>query len=146
MANTEVIRYNQKELLKLLDWSVSVMYDKFGKTKMYPKILSFEKQKKGKDLKPLDYGEQEKLAIALHACFAPFLENLQKFCSCLTKLERLICCLALRFSPLTISLCMGYENTDCFKTHKSRIKKKMVELSDYAFLFDFIFKQNNREF
>ena len=130
----------QKDLLNLLDWSNNIMYERFRSTKIYAKIHFLHKHQKSSNIKALNYKEQEILEVEIYTCFASFIGNLKKCCSYLTKKELLICCLfLLRFSPLTISLSLGYDNTNCIKTHKNRIKRKMVECSGLQFLFDFIF-------
>ena len=136
---SEMIDYHQKKLFKLLDCSVSVMYEQFSSTKIFSKILSIDKHRKEKGVKTFNYKDQANLAMEINTCFASFIDNLKKYCPKLTKKELLLCCLFLRFHPLTISLCMGYSNTNNINAHKKRIKQKMVKLSDAKFLFDFIF-------
>ena len=137
---SEMIFDARKELLGLLEWSVDIMYKRFSSKKIYAKIMFFEKNRKKPDIKAFNYKEQRELEFEINNCFTSFIGNLKKHCPYLTKKEILICCLFLRFHPLTISLCIGYINTNCIKTHKNRIKKKMVELSNHDFLFGFIFK------
>ena len=130
----------QKDLRNQLDWSISIMYARFRSTKSYTKMLFLDNHRKENSPKSLNYKEQEQLEVEINTCFASFIGHLKKYCPLLTKTERFICCLyLLRFPPLTISLSLGYSNTNCIKTHKNRIKKKMVELSDFQFLFDCIF-------
>ena len=136
---SKLTRDIQMDLLNLLDWSISIMYERFSSTKIYPKILLLDKHRKERSIKAFDYNEQKMLVTEMHRCFASFIKQLKKYCPSLTKMERMICCLSLRFPPLTVSLCFGNYNTNCIKTHKNRIKKKMLELSDFKFLFDFIF-------
>ena len=137
---SEMIHDARKELLSLLEWSVNIMYERFSSTKIYSKILLLEENRKKPDIKTFNYKEQRELEFEINNCFTPFIGNLKKYCPYLTKKEILICSLFLRFHPLTISLCIGYNNTNCIKTHKNRIKKKLIELSNHFFLFDFIFK------
>ena len=130
----------QKDLLNLLEWSTNIMCKRFSSTKIYPRIHLLNKHRKENGIKALNYKEQEILERYIKTCFASFIGHLKKYCPHLTKKEMLICCLfLLRFPPLTISLCLGYNNTNCVKTNKYRIKKKMVEQSDFQFLFHFIF-------
>ena len=136
----EMIIDARKEFLILLDMSVGIMYKKFSTSKICAKILSLEKKLKEPNLKAFNYEEQRTLEAKINTCFSSFIGNLKKYCPYLTKKEIFICCLFLHFQPLTISLCMGYNNTDCIKAHKSRIKKKMTELSNHDFLFSFLFK------
>ncbi|MDR1847795.1 MAG: hypothetical protein LBR17_06745 [Bacteroidales bacterium] len=136
---TEQILDRQKELLTLLDWSVTLMYERFKSSGIYSKLQYLEEHGKDRNVKTFITKEQEALEQAIKTCFAPFIENLKRYCPRLTYRERLICCLAIRFSALTISLSFGYSNTNCVKTSKNRIKRKMVQLSDFGFLFYHIF-------
>jgi hypothetical protein len=122
-------------LRKLL---TNLVYEHFQESTIYLKIACLEKHQKDRKIKAFNYKEQKELGKEIDNYFAPFIMSLQKHGINLTKKELLICCLALRFSPFTISLCMGYYNTNSLKAHKTRIKKKMAE-SPYNFLFDFIF-------
>ncbi|MDR1373081.1 MAG: hypothetical protein LBJ17_08240 [Dysgonamonadaceae bacterium] len=137
---TEPTLDNQKEFLDNLDLLVDTIYIQFKATKIYLKILSIDENRKENSVKSFNYEEQKLLEREIHTHFPIFMNKLKKFCTTLTKTERLICCLSLRFHPHTVCLCMGYNNTLTFKTHKHNIKKKMVELSGNQFLFDFIFK------
>jgi hypothetical protein len=136
---TELITANKKELLVLLEQMISLIYGKFQKASIYSKILYIEKHQDEKNIKAFNYNEQIILQKKINDYFSPFIEHLKRCCPDLTPKEIFICCLAVSFSQMTISLSMGYHNTDSVKTHKCRIKKKMVELTSNQFLFDVVF-------
>jgi hypothetical protein len=87
--------------------------------------------------------ERQALEEDMITYFAFLIEYLKKNCPCLTKQECIVCCLAMHFSALTVTLVFGHNNTNSVKTHKNRIKSKMVKSANCDFLFDYIFHKQN---
>jgi hypothetical protein len=136
--SAEWMHDDKEDLLTLWELLTNLVYEHFQKSTVYLKIARLEKHQKDRKIEAFNYKEQKELEKEINNCFVPFIMSLQKYGINLTKKELQICCLALRFSPFTISLCMGYYNTNSLKTHKNRIKKKMAK-PPCNFLFDFIF-------
>jgi hypothetical protein len=125
----------------LLRQVVNIQYHNFGKAKIYSKIKNIEKQAHEKNAKTFTYIEQNILESEIKRHFDFFILCLKNSSPELTGKELLICCLAFRFSPTTISNCLGYANTVNYRKHKNRIKRKLNTNPNNAFLFEFIFEQ-----
>jgi hypothetical protein len=126
-------------LISLLRQIVIIQYHNFGKTKIYAKIKNRETQARKKNAETFTYIEQNVLESEINHHFDFFIKCLKNSSSGLTGKELLICCLVFRFSPITISNCLGYANTVNYRKHKNRIKRKLNTNPHNAFLFEFIF-------
>jgi hypothetical protein len=98
----QLVRYNKVRLIELLRLIGDLHYDNFQRTNIYSKIVTLERS--------FTYEEQGILEKEIKCYFNILIENMQKNCPALTLTEILICCLSLRFSVKTISLCFGYSN------------------------------------
>ena len=132
-SGLQLIEYNKKQLIELLNPIVDIHYVNFQRTAIYLRIQNL--------IQPFNYSEQNILEKEIRACFPVFIHNLLQLCPAITQTEIIICCLSFRFSMKTIGLCLGCSDSDSIRQHKFRIKHKMTLNSDNSFLFDFIFRK-----
>jgi DNA-binding CsgD family transcriptional regulator len=129
---SELIQYNKKQLIELLNPIVHIHYVNFQRTGIYSKIPNLTRT--------FNYAEQNDLGKEIRNHFETFIYSLSKLCPEITPTEILICCLSFRFPTKKIALCLGYSSTNTIRQHKFRIRNKLTAISDHSFLFDFIFR------
>ena len=130
-SHHHLIQYDKQHLIVLLDPIVYNHYVNFQQTEIYAKIQGLTDT--------LNYVEQDMLAKEIRNHFGAFIYNLSILCPKITPTEIVVCCLWFRFPVKKIALCLGYPYTAPVRKHKSRIRKKMMVMTDSSFLFNFIF-------
>lgn len=139
----ELIITKKEELFALLRKNADSCCDNFKKQLIYSKIIELSTQKRDKTVKLLTYQEQEILDSEIKKNFFPVINELKKTFPSLTNEDINFCCLALlKLSTYSISLCYAVSGTNTIKQRKHRIRKKMVDDSEMAFMFDFIFAKD----
>ena len=128
----QLVQYNKKRLIELLNPIVDIHYVHFQETTIYSQIPQL--------IRTFSYVEQDLLEKEIQSHFSVFIHNLSQLCPAITRTEIIICCLSFRFPMKIIGLCLGYNSTNSIRQHKFRIRNKMTVDSDNSFLFDFIFK------
>lgn len=110
-------------------------YRNFKEKPIFQRVKELEQRRE-----ILSYKDQEELKREIHFYFRHYIKELQEACPRLKGDDLLLCCLAkLDLPSETITLCMGYSDTNTFRQRKHRIKKKIVADSDNPELFDSIF-------
>jgi len=93
----QLIEYNKKQLIVLLDPIVDIHYANFQQTEIYSKIHGLTRT--------LNYAEQDVLGKEVRNHFGTFIYDLSRLCPKITRTEIIVCCLSLRF-PIKKSLCV----------------------------------------